>query len=114
MSTQVVAAKGRSILVAVEPVMLEGALALLIERAHKAEVVEFHATGDALSRRYDAAVVSCAAAQEVQADVVITLVAPGVGAANITRDGTKWVLVESHHEIIQLLVDPSPLSNGRG
>lgn len=92
------------VLVAVEPVVLEGALAALIERAEHAEVVQFHRSADALSQRYDAAVVSSPAPQDVHAGVLVCLPADGIGDARVTQDGkTVWASVASHHEIIRLL-----------
>ncbi len=105
-STGAVQTRRGSILVAVEPVVLEGALAFLIERAHQAEVVQFHASAEALTRRYDAAVVSDPAPGGVHADVVITLPAVGAAVARVSENGeTHWAPAESHHQIIHLLAE---------
>ena len=105
-------AKGRSILVAVEPVVLEGALALLIERLQLAEVVQFHSASDALDRRYYVAVVCPPTAHDVQADVLITLSVSGARMASVTQGGTTtWAVVESHHHILELVARCWPISH---
>ncbi len=93
----------RSVLVAVEPLVLEGLLAFLIERAQQRAVVQFHSTPQALLGRYDVAVVSCLPAP-VQADVVICLPPDGAGRTSVTKNGdTEWTVIGSHVDVIRLL-----------
>ncbi len=104
MSSGWVSGSDRSVLVAVEPVVLEGVLAFLIARRQQGQVVEFHSTPDALARSYDAALVSCPAPPDVRADVVICLPAGGAGRTSVTKNGnTEWTVVNSHHDVVQLL-----------
>jgi hypothetical protein len=99
----------RSVLIAVEPLVLEGVLAFLIERAQQGEVVQFHSTPHPLGRRYDAAVVSCPAPAFVQAEVVICFPADGAGRTSVTKNGdTTWTVIQSHGEIIRLLEEHCP------
>ncbi len=99
----------RSVLVAVEPVVLEGVLAFLIGRAQHREVVQFHSTPHAVPRRYAAAVVSCAPPPHVQADVVICLPPDGAGRTSVTKNGaTEWTVIGSHGDVIRLLDEHSP------
>ncbi|HVE47703.1 MAG TPA: hypothetical protein VNA57_13265 [Acidimicrobiales bacterium] len=64
----------RRVLVAVEPVVLEGAFAVILEMIDVDEVVQFHdATESQRRESYDAAIVTTGFPGEVSADVVITL-----------------------------------------
>lgn len=75
MSTGDVSEKGaRRVLVAVEPVVLEGAFAVILEMIDVDEVVQFHdATESQRRESYDAAIVTTGFPGEVSAEVVITL-----------------------------------------
>ncbi len=98
-----------SVLVAVEPVVLEGVLAFLIGRGQHREVVQFHSTPHAVTRRFAAAVVSCALPSHVQADVVICLPPDGAGRTSVTKNGdTEWTVIRSHGDVIRLLDEHSP------
>lgn len=97
-------ARGRSVLVALDPVVLEGALAVLIGSSDDGEVVQFHASSDPLSRQYDAAVVSSPPPEGIHARVVICLPPEGAGETSVTESGaTRWTLVRSHRDVIRLL-----------
>jgi hypothetical protein len=62
------------VLVAIDPLVLEGALAFLLERLDIDVVVRLHdAPADALAGRFDAAVVTGAFSDPAPADVTITL-----------------------------------------
>ncbi|HET7488446.1 MAG TPA: hypothetical protein VFJ85_11000 [Acidimicrobiales bacterium] len=64
----------RRVLVAASPVVLEGALALLLEEQGRSQVVQFHDAPSAQRAvRYDLAVVTEEHAADVDADLVVTL-----------------------------------------
>ena len=102
----------RRILVAVEPAVLEGALALLLEAGAGNEVVQFHDGVDVdPAARYDAAIVTVELLTDVHAEVVITLPGagsgPGIGHVT-TGDDDREVLVHSHQQVIDLLDEQFP------
>lgn len=110
---------GRSILVAVEPVVLEGAIALLIDRRTDVDVVQFHASPRLERRHYDAAVVSSPPPEGMSADVVITLPAAGSGITSLATQGAvRWIVVKTHQDVIRLLEEHGaigpPLAMGGG
>ncbi|HVF32185.1 MAG TPA: hypothetical protein VM933_04010 [Acidimicrobiales bacterium] len=64
----------RRVLVAIEPVVLEGTFAVILGLIAVDEVVEYHAVSETQRQaHYDAAIVSSELAPKVQAEVVITL-----------------------------------------
>jgi hypothetical protein len=66
--------RGRRVLVAIEPVVLEGAYAAILELIGLDEVVQFHRVAASLhAARYDAAIVTEGLLPAVRADIVITL-----------------------------------------
>ena len=80
--------RGRRILLAVEPGVLEGALAKLLSAGFDDEVVQAGRSRLALGGRYDAAVVSDQLPEGVAADVVITLPdTRGSGGTGTVRSG---------------------------
>jgi len=106
----------RRILVAVEPTVLEGALAVLLQDRN--DVVQFHdAIEIDLSGPYDAAIVTTELVDRVRADVVITLPGDGadVGVGHILTGGLdREVQVHSHQQVIDLLDEQFPPVLGPG
>lgn len=106
----------RRILVAVEPTVLEGALAVVLQDRN--DVVQFHdALDDDLSGPYDAAIVSTELVDRVRADVVITLPGAGsdVGVGHVIAGGLdREVQVHSHQQVIDLLDEQFPPVLGPG
>ena len=106
----------RRILVAMEPAVLEGALAFLLETRTGHHVVQFHEALPADGvRRFDAAVVSPALAGHADADVVIVLpnlASPRAGGTGRVRNGNgeRLVQLRSHQQVIDLLDEQFPLS----
>ncbi len=103
---------GRRILLAVEPGMLEGALAELLSATEEDQVVQGSGgrTG-AYGAVYDAAVVSADLPSDVLADVVITLPdAEGSGGTGTVRRGTDVRAVSIDHagRIVELLEEYAP------
>lgn len=106
------------VLVAVQPVVLEGALAAILERIGLDQVVEFHAADEAgRSVVYDAAIVSAGFPDEVRAGATITLPdtegsasaggAPGQG--QFSAGGTsRQVDIRDQRQIIDLLDEHVP------
>lgn len=100
-------ARRRRILVALEPAVLEGAFALLLEDGTRNDVVQMrHATEDDLADAYDAAIVTVELLEHVRADVVVSLPRgdseAGIGSVT-TGDGDRPVVVRSHRQVIDLL-----------
>ena len=97
---------------AVEPAVLEGALAVLLGSGAGNEVVEFHAGADLdPGSRYDAAIVTIAAMDGVHADVVITLpdTGSGDGIGHVTTPTVdRDVALRSHQQVIDLLDEQFP------
>lgn len=97
---------------ALEPTVLEGALAVLLQARSGSEVVQYHdATEIDLTAPYDAAIVSVELVDDVHADVVITL--PGSEAGGgvghvITNNVDREVQVQSHQQVIDLLDEQFP------
>lgn len=102
----------RSILVALEPVVLEGAFSALLGHGARSNVVQFHeASPEELSVHYDVAIVSAGLAQEVQPDVLITLpdTEAGGDVATVTVEGRlRRVETRSYQQVIDLLVEQFP------
>ena len=97
----------RRILVAVEPGVLEGALAKLLSAASDDEVVQLRRTpGRALQGYYSVAVVSDELPVGVKADVVITLPdTRGSGGAGSVRRGRNLdeVSIQRVEQLLELL-----------
>jgi hypothetical protein len=87
----------RRILIAVEPRMLEGALAAWIEASEDAEVVQFHEVTPEEAAGCDAGVVTIELPDELRPDVVIVL-PDSEGNAGMGR-------VEDHGEVIDLRIE---------
>lgn len=93
-----------TVLLAVDPVVLEGALAALITRAQFAEVVQAHSYDTPFTRRYDAAVVSGPRPKGLRAGLTIELNESGMGRTRV-RCGrsSRWENVSSHHDILEIV-----------
>jgi hypothetical protein len=110
------------VLVAVAPVVLEGAYAAILELVGLDDVVEFHAASTAQrGARYDAAIVSHELAADVDADVVITLPdalddeAPPSRQGRVDTRGTSdTVDIRDQRDVIDLLDRHLPLAERRG
>jgi hypothetical protein len=102
----------RRILLAVEPDLLEGALARLLARGRDDEVVQVGGRGrKAPGGGYDAAVVSDRLPDGVRADVVITLPdTRGSGGTGTVRSGelVEDVSIEGAERVVELLEQYSP------
>jgi hypothetical protein len=84
------------LLVAVEPRLLEGALALLLESHVQSHVVRLRdATAQDLEAQYEAAVVTLELPQWLRPDLVITLPPQGAG-------GTGWVTTHGACQAIEI------------
>ena len=105
-------ARPRRILVALEPTVLEGALAVLLQARAGNDVVQYHHAAEIdLTAPYDAAIVSVELVDDVQADVVITLPGGGTSAGVghvITNNVDREVEVQSHQQVIDLLDEQFP------
>lgn len=92
---------------ALEPRVLEGAFAALLGHGERSDVVQFHRADPAqLSGPYDAAIVTCGLAHEVEPEVLITLpdTEAGGGEASVTVGGvTRPVRLCTNQEVIDLL-----------
>jgi hypothetical protein len=103
---------GRRILLAVEPGVLEGALARLLSATFDDEVVEAGRRGQGASAGgYDAAVVSDQLPRGVRADVVITLPdTRGSGGTGTVRSGdeVREVAIAGAEGVVELLEQYSP------
>ena len=97
----------RRILVAMEPAVLEGALAVLLEADAGNDVVQFHGSAAIdLREPYDAAIATMDLPDDVHAHMLITLPvgenATGVG--HVITDGVdREVRVRSPQQVIDLL-----------
>jgi formylmethanofuran dehydrogenase subunit A len=110
-----VAITRRRILLAVEPRVLEGALAAILERLDLDDVVQLHDDGRAGA--YDAAIVTITLPDDIRSDFVITL-PDTVGEAalgRVTVDGqSSDVALPTHNEVIDLLDEQLPAQASRG
>ena len=99
----------RRILVALEPIVLEGAFAALLHDGDRSEVVQFNRGGiDELAGSFDAAIVTFGFEHEVESDVLITLPDTENGGrdASVTIDGvTRYVSVHTDTQVIDLLTE---------
>lgn len=97
----------RRILLAVEPGVLEGALARLLSAARDDEVVELHRTEvSALDEVYEAAVTSTELPDQVRAGVVIMLpdTRGGAGTGTVTTgEHVHEVSIAGAERVIELL-----------
>ena len=108
---------------AVEPIVLEGAFAAILELIALDEVVQFHrATAAERARRYDAAIVSGALSEEIIADLVITLPrtqdgadGPGVRLLGhvATKEASDDVDIRDQRQVVELLDQHLPLEVSR-
>lgn len=102
----------RRILVALEPAVLEGAMALLLGNEAGNEVVQFHdATGAELAGRYDAAIVTASVLEHVDAAVVITLPESRTGGdvAHVAAGPVNHhVALQSFQQVVDLLDEQFP------
>ena len=105
------------VLIAIRPVVLEGAFAAILRSIGLDEVVELHAaTAVERSARFGAAIVSADLAAAVEADVVITL--PDVAGAGerggrrrahvASGDGRVEVDIRDERQVIDLLDEHVP------
>lgn len=101
---------GRRILLAVEPAVLEGALAAMLAASGDDDVVKRGGDG-----RYDAAVVSDDLPPGVQAEVVITLpdTRGSGGTGTVTRGGVvHQVSIGGATRVVELLEEYVPADPG--
>lgn len=102
----------RRILVALEPAVLEGAMALLLGSSATNDVVQYHdATDTDLAGRYDAAVVTVTLLDHVDADVVITLPQARTGSdvAHVSGGAVdRDVALHSFQQVVDLLDEQFP------
>lgn len=101
---------GRRILLAVEPAVLEGALAAMLAARGGHDVVERGGDG-----RFDAAVISDELPQGVHADVVITLpdTRGSGGTGTVTRGSVVHeVSIRGAGRVVELLEQYAPLPGG--
>jgi hypothetical protein len=93
-----------------EPAVLEGAMAVLLEAGDANEVVQLHSSPVIdLTGPYDAAIVTGDLPTELQADVVIALPAAESGMGHvITAGADREVEVHSHRQVIDLLDEQFP------
>lgn len=107
----------RRVLVAVEPLVLEGAFAAILELIGMDDVVQFHVAGDRERRQlFDAAIVTGSFSDEARADVVITL--PDVRRSGGPTNGHRGhvttaqlsddVEIRDQGEVIRLLDEHVP------
>ncbi|MDQ3384764.1 MAG: hypothetical protein M3503_01940 [Actinomycetota bacterium] len=110
------------VLIAVRPVVLEGAFAAILHSIGLDEVVQFHgATAAERAGRFGAAVISADLAGAVAADVVITLPdTGGAGASGEPRrghvtsgDGSVEVDIRDERQVIDLLDEHVPMTTSR-
>ena len=112
------AARDLRVLVAVQPVVLEGALASILELIGLDQVVQFHpAVPLDRSAQYDAAIVSAGFPSEVRAWVTITLPdtegsaggSGGTQPGHVSAPGTSQpVDIRDQRQIIDLLDEHAP------
>jgi hypothetical protein len=112
----------RRLLVAVKPLVLEGALATILELIALDEVVQFQ-TATAVERRarYDAAIVTADIGTDIVAGVVITLPDTSGGpvssdhAGQLTIAGTSAaVAIQDQSDVVALLDEHVPTGRSRG
>ena len=110
------------VLVAVSPVVLEGAFATILHAIGVDDVVQFHeATAAERAGRFGTAIASADLVAAVEADVVITLpdVAgagepAGTHRAHITSgDGRVEVDIRDERKVLDLLAEHVPLASSR-
>ncbi len=110
------------VLIAIEPVVLEGAFAAILHSIGVDEVVQFHAATVAeRARPFCVAIVSADLAAEVVADVVITL--PGIAVpgaptgpplGHVTSDEGRVVVdIRDERQVIDLLDEHVPMGVSR-
>ena len=107
---------GRRILLAVEPAVLEGALAAMLTAGRSDRVVEM-GRGRHLPKQYDAAVVSDRLPDGVRAGVVITLPdGRGNGGTGTIRSGdvVHDVEIAEAERVVELLAQHVPAALGAG
>ncbi len=108
---------GRRILVAVEPGLLQGALARLLSVRPDDEIVQVGRTGSAgVDGSYDAAIVSDQLPERVRAGVVITLPdTRGSGGTGTVRSGdvVEEVVISGAQRVVELLDRYVPLRSGQ-
>ena len=108
----------RRILVAVTPLVLEGALAAILASGGRDEVVQFHelpgaagAGGPGGPASFDAAIVTAALPPDVRADMVIVLPDTEHGSrTGRVRSGAGWrdVPIATARQVLDLLVEQFP------
>ena len=111
------AVKRQRILVAVEPVVLEGALASLLERVDLDDVDSFHAQEHGSQGTYDAAIVTIQLPDGVSTDLVITLpdtVGHRTRGHLTAGERSEEVELPTHREVIDLLDLELPAAASRG
>ena len=110
------------VLIAVRPVVLEGAFAAILQSIGFDEVVELHAaTAAERVGRFRAAIVSADLAGGVEADVVITLpdiaragASAGPPRGHVTSvEGRVEVDIEDERQVIDLLDEHAPVGTSR-
>ena len=103
---------GRRILLAVEPGLLQGALAKLLSARHHDQIVEMGRTGlTGLDGAYDAAIVSDELPEGVRAGVVITLPdTRGSGGTGTVSNGeaVDEVSIWGAERVVELLEQYAP------
>lgn len=96
-------------MVAVEPIVLEGALAAVLAESDRAEVVQFHeATSEELAAHYEAAIVTVGLARDLRPEILITLpdTVAGSCVAQVTvGEVSRDVAVRRGEEVIDLLAE---------
>ncbi len=116
-TTGCVRCRRRRVLVAIEPIVLEGAFATILELIGLDEVVQFQsATNAERGGHYDAAIVSAGFQDEARAEVVIIL--PNVDVSGgarrqrrghiVTPEVTEDVDIDGQREVIHLLDRHAP------
>jgi hypothetical protein len=102
----------RRILVALEPMVLEGAFAALLGDGERSDVVQFHRTApENLANHYDVAIVTSGLLSDLVPDVLITLpdTQAGGGEASVTVDGvTRSVSARTNQDVIDLISEQFP------
>ena len=93
----------RRLLVAVKPLVLEGAFATILELIALDEVVQFQSATPLERRaRYDGAIVSADVGADVTADVVITLPDTGGGPGPHTFDHAGHLTINETSEVVAI------------
>ena len=99
----------RRILVALVPMVLEGAFATLLRDGDAADVVQFHrATDEQLAAHYDAAIVTAGVLSELHPDLLITLpdTELGQGDVVVTAGAASWRVRLRTYDDVAELIDP--------